>query len=222
MKGITIRRPSGAMLVAVVALFVAMGGVGYAAATIGSAEIINNSVKGKDVRNNTLKGPDVNESTLGKVPSAAQADSAQSADNAQNAQSAANAGLLDGINSTGFLQQKPRLFEASQTAEIPNITNGQTVLTLPNLPAGQYLVTAKLSYDNDTVGGENPSCTLHVPGANDTAPFSVGSGDAEPDSEAVSLQEVVSSPGTFASSVSCTSNGDDDIDEVSIAAIALS
>lgn len=79
-------RPSPAMVVALIALFVAMGGVSYAAARIGSAQIKNNSVRGKDIRNstitgtdvknNTLTGGDVSESTLGTVPSATSAGSA--------------------------------------------------------------------------------------------------------------------------------------------------
>ena len=79
-------RPSGAMVVAFVALFVALGGVGYAAATIGSAQIKNNSVQSKDIRNNDVRGRDVRndsltgadvlEARLAKVPSASTADSA--------------------------------------------------------------------------------------------------------------------------------------------------
>jgi hypothetical protein len=68
------------MAVAVVALFVALGGVGYAAATIGSPQIKNNSVRSADVHNGTLRSKDVRrdalggraikESALGPVPSA--------------------------------------------------------------------------------------------------------------------------------------------------------
>lgn len=93
------RRPSPAMVVALISLFVALGGVGYAAATIGSAQIKNNSVKstdiknnsllGKDIRNSTIKsrdvgrnaltGSDINESKLGVVPSAGSAKQASTA-----------------------------------------------------------------------------------------------------------------------------------------------
>ncbi len=38
------RRPTPAMVVSLIALFVALGGTGYAAATIGSAQIKNNSI----------------------------------------------------------------------------------------------------------------------------------------------------------------------------------
>jgi len=89
-------RPSPAMVVALVALFVSLGGVSYgvASGTIGTREIRNNSirttdirngqvsgrdlrdndVRGGDVRADTLTGADLREGTLGKVPSAAQAD----------------------------------------------------------------------------------------------------------------------------------------------------
>jgi hypothetical protein len=73
-------RPSPAMVVALIALFVAMGGVGYAAATIGSAQIKNNSVRGKDLKNYSITGKDIKkdgiggvtvmESRLGTVPTA--------------------------------------------------------------------------------------------------------------------------------------------------------
>lgn len=115
MKGIS-RRLSPATVISCAALFVSLGGVGYAAATIGSGQIKNNAVQSKDIKNNNitgkdiktgsvggsdvknngLTGTDVNESSLGKVPNAANAD------NATNAASAANADRLDGKDSTDF------------------------------------------------------------------------------------------------------------------------
>jgi hypothetical protein len=84
-KHILKHRPSSAMVVACISLFVAMGGVGYAAATIDSGDIVNNSVRSKDVRNGDLRAKDlkpdtlgggrIKESKLGKVPSATDADS---------------------------------------------------------------------------------------------------------------------------------------------------
>jgi hypothetical protein len=101
MSRIASRRPSASLVIASLALFVALGGVGYAAATIGSAAIVDNTIRSKDVRNNdlrgkdvranTLKGPDIAESSLGKVPSAANADSAATAGHAANADNATNA-----------------------------------------------------------------------------------------------------------------------------------
>ena len=77
-----IRRPSPAMVVACIALFMATGGVSYGVATgfINSREIKNNTIRGKDVRNGALTGKEfkrdsvgglsVNEGSLGIVPSA--------------------------------------------------------------------------------------------------------------------------------------------------------
>src|SRR3954453_21547145 len=59
-----VRRPSPAMAVALIALFVALGGTSLAALRIGSREIVNNSVRGKDIRNGTLGGRDVKNNRL--------------------------------------------------------------------------------------------------------------------------------------------------------------
>jgi len=107
-KSILRRRPSPALVISCVALFLSLGGVSYGVATgfIDSREIRNNTIASTDVRNNTLRtqdirnnevrgfdirnssvqgrdvafntitGADISESSLGKVPTAAQADTA--------------------------------------------------------------------------------------------------------------------------------------------------
>ena len=87
------RRPSPAMGVALLALFVSLGGVSYGVATgsidsreirnnavrsidlrnnqARSKDIRNNDVRGRDIRANTITGGDVDESTLDEVPVAA-------------------------------------------------------------------------------------------------------------------------------------------------------
>lgn len=74
------RRLTYSNVIATAALFMALGGVGYAAATVDSSSIVNNSVRGKDihqrtirggdVRNNGLAGKQIKESKLGPVPDA--------------------------------------------------------------------------------------------------------------------------------------------------------
>jgi hypothetical protein len=106
-------RPSPALVISLVALFVSLGGVGFAAVTITGKNVKNSSLTGKDVKNSSLTGSDVKnssltgsdiknnkltgsdvlESSLGKVPSAGRADSAGTADNATNA---GNANALGG------------------------------------------------------------------------------------------------------------------------------
>jgi hypothetical protein len=113
MSRILNRRPSAALILSAIAVFMSFGGVSYglASGSIGSTavkdnalrsqDIRNNNLQGKDVRNNGLKGADVLESSLGTVPSAQTAQTAQtaqSAQSAQTAQSAAGAESVDGMN----------------------------------------------------------------------------------------------------------------------------
>jgi hypothetical protein len=60
-KSILRRRPSPALVIACLALFVSLSGVSYGVATgfIDSREIKNNSVTGTDIRNNTLRTFDI-------------------------------------------------------------------------------------------------------------------------------------------------------------------
>jgi hypothetical protein len=76
-----LRAPSPAMVVALIALFVSLGGSAYAVATIGSDDIINGSIRNRDFKDGTLRGQEakrdgfgggaIKESTLTQVPSAA-------------------------------------------------------------------------------------------------------------------------------------------------------
>jgi hypothetical protein len=53
------------MIVALVALFVALGGGAYGALRIASRHIVDNTVRSRDVRNNSLLGRDVRNRSLG-------------------------------------------------------------------------------------------------------------------------------------------------------------
>ena len=124
-------RPSPALVIACISLFVALGGVGYAAATgsIDGREIKNNSVASKDIKNssivsrdvrnstltgsdlqdNGIKGSDVDESSLGKVGSASRADNAGTAGSANTASTANSAGSVGGLTlrKVAFLPNVP-------------------------------------------------------------------------------------------------------------------
>jgi hypothetical protein len=65
MSRLASRRPSPALVVAMLALFVSLGGVAWSAARIGSSQIVNNSIRGKDIRNRTITGRDVKNNALG-------------------------------------------------------------------------------------------------------------------------------------------------------------
>lgn len=61
-----LRRPSPALAVAFLALFVSLGGVSYGVATgfIDSREIRDNTVRTRDIRNNDVRGRDIRNSTI--------------------------------------------------------------------------------------------------------------------------------------------------------------
>src|SRR3954449_5147348 len=93
----TRRRPSPSMVVALIALFVALSGVTYAAVKIPKNSITSKQLKnGKAVKNvdvvrDSLTGTAIKESTLGTVPSATSAEHATTATIADHATSAASA-----------------------------------------------------------------------------------------------------------------------------------
>jgi hypothetical protein len=100
---------SPASLLAVVALFASLGGVSYAATTIGTSDIRNaavttpklkkDAVTTAKIKADAVTGAKVKESSLGQVPSAASAANAKQADSAS---SAANAENLGGIPAASF------------------------------------------------------------------------------------------------------------------------
>jgi hypothetical protein len=202
------RRPSAPLVISVIALFAALGGTSYAAAKITGKEIAKKTIKGGNVANKTLSakkvkldtltGDQINEALLGPVPNA---DHATAADTAATA---ANADKLDGLDSTEFMRNVPRSFETNQVT-IDNFASDSPLKTLNDVPAGTYIVTARLTYDNDGPAGESETCTLDVPGSNDVIEF------YSDDTEVVHLQEVVSSAAPFSPFVHCSSDGNDDM-----------
>jgi len=79
MSHLKARRPSPALIVAILALFVALGGTVYAASSINGKLVKKNSLPGNRIKKNTVTGTQVKESTLGQVPSAASAETAKTA-----------------------------------------------------------------------------------------------------------------------------------------------
>ena len=115
------------MLVALLALFVALGGSSYAAVKIsardiargavGTRAIANNSVRSGDIHNATVSGIDVRDDSLTNADidnrnlsartavsadTATRATTATSANTANSATNADNAGKLDGLDSADF------------------------------------------------------------------------------------------------------------------------
>jgi hypothetical protein len=107
-----IRRPSPALVIACVALFIALGGTGYAVIklprnSVGTKHLKKNAVTSPKVKNNAITGADVNEATLGMVP---------------------NAGALDGMDSTAFTRSEGLiLVSAPWTHWVTSAPNVNTV-----------------------------------------------------------------------------------------------
>jgi hypothetical protein len=59
------RRPSPAMVIACLSLFVSLGGVSYAVATIDSADIVDGSIRNRDFKDGTLRGQEAKRDGFG-------------------------------------------------------------------------------------------------------------------------------------------------------------
>ncbi len=191
MKALTSRRPSGAMVVAIIALVFAVSGTAIAASHLvnGDKLIKKHSLSGNRLRNHTLTGTQINLNKLGKVPSAKNADvatlatnatnatSATKATNATNATNAGNANTLGGQPASAF---EPA--SSSQASGIVNASVGQTVtlatfgpftvsLTCTSPTAGQTKASldATSSEDNSDIWG-----TIVSPAGTSTNLFTSG------------------------------------------------
>lgn len=158
MPRIKLGRPSPALVIACISLFVALGGVGYAAATgsIDGREIKNSSVASKDIKNNSLvggdvktsgltgsdvranslTGSDISESRLGKVPSASTADSASSASSA---------------NSVGGVTFRKVNYRSASTTPTNIFNAGGLSLTANCSPANTLSLTATTTKQDSSI-----------------------------------------------------------------------
>jgi hypothetical protein len=142
------------MAVALLALFVALGGTGYAASKVNGRTIVNGSITGKKLKRNTLGGREIRESRLGKVPSASDADQLDGRPASAYllvGNTAANASHLNGFDASAFLP-------ANGTAANASAPGG--------LPPSAYLGAGATAADADKLGGKAASAYL---GAADTA-----------------------------------------------------
>ncbi len=174
-------RPSPAMVVALIALFVAIGGVSWAAATIGTNDIQNgavtakklhkksvtrkkikkNAVNGKKVKDDSLTGNDIDESTLYTVPSADHAtssDTATNADHATSTDTATNADNLDGQDSTAFLSSSSR----GVAVAAARVTNTGSVLGYFNRSGGAPTVTHTTGSGSYTISFPGNSINVNI------------------------------------------------------------
>ncbi len=118
------------LALALIAVFVSIGGIGYAAATIGTSDIKDgavtkdklhdNAVNGAKVKNDSLSGSDIDEKSLNQVPSASHAVSADRATIASTAARANN--VLSAVVGKGA--GGCTLLRATQPGTSANIATG--------------------------------------------------------------------------------------------------
>ena len=188
MKAILRRRPSGAMVVAIIALVLAASGTAIAAGLVSGDKLIKKgSLSGNRLRKHTLTGTQINLKKLGKVPSAKKADfaksagSATSATNATNATNAANAANVSGI--TRFIKTIAASGTTEPTANsvVLDRSGPLTVFGVCYLNAGDtdgavYLESTVAGFYNTYSNQESAALAVDTPVDLD------GTGENEPDS----------------------------------------
>jgi hypothetical protein len=108
------KRPSPALVIAILALFVALGGSAYAAGKIGTknikanaittSKIKKNAITTTKIKNEAITGAKIKESSLGPVPTATNATNATNAVHATNATNAVNATNFSRYFTTGLIR----------------------------------------------------------------------------------------------------------------------
>jgi hypothetical protein len=163
------------MAVALVALFVALGGTSYAVSKIDGRRLKAASVSGAKLRKNTLGGREIRESALGRVPRAATADHAALADRAATSASADRAssadtalklsdGAVAGLTVARSAADPDSTCHPAVTVDKPFLECASATMTLPR--AGRVLLVGTGGVGNATTSVPFVAgCQLQVDGA---------------------------------------------------------
>ncbi|HEX6582532.1 MAG TPA: hypothetical protein VF056_02945 [Thermoleophilaceae bacterium] len=179
MKSIPRRRPSPALVISMIALFVSLSGVSYGVATgfidsrelknneIRSLDIRNNQVRSIDLRNNEVRGIDIRNSTVqgrdialntvtGEDLNETTIGKVPSATSADTAASATTATTAQGVSTLKVIP-RTAVPESAGVALVPLATQGPLTL-LAQCGTGGVETIAELfvetSEDNSASGGE--------------------------------------------------------------------
>jgi hypothetical protein len=131
------RMPSPAMVVACLALFVALSGVSYAVATIGSDDIINGSIRNRDFKDGTLRGQEAKPDGFG--PNAIKEQVLDSSKlNAAKIGKVGSSAVADGITRHGVV------------SSVGGLVRGRGITSAARTGAGQYQVVFDVDVRNCT------------------------------------------------------------------------
>jgi hypothetical protein len=156
------RRPSPALVVALIALFVSLGGTSYAAFTlpknsVGTKQLKKNAVTSVKIRNKAVTAAKLNTKGL-TVPNAQHAKTADSATDATQVGGASLDSLTTARGTTSACDPSTSAF----------VDCGTVDLTLPR--SGRVLVLASAGYDGSNSNAYRGDCKLVVDGTTTVGP----------------------------------------------------
>jgi hypothetical protein len=170
-KSLLRRRPSPAMLIALIALFVSLSGVSYGVATgfidsreiknneVRSLDIRNNQVRSRDLRNNEVRGIDIRNSTIQSRDIAINGVTGEDVkeDTLAKVPSALLADTATSADSVTSLKIIPQTTLTEGADPVPLATHGPLTLLgecEPNGPATNALLAVRTTEDNSAADGE--------------------------------------------------------------------
>jgi hypothetical protein len=208
-------RPSAAMTVAVTALFVAMGGAGYAAVllpanSVGTAQLQHSSVVHSKLRFDSVNFQDI-------VPGSVGAVRANLAQLQARVNATCGAGTAIGtVENNGHVNcnaTRPAEFGTTGTVPVPTAL---TSVASVNLPSGSsYMAFANPTASNSSGGAEDVTCSLTLGANKQTRTVSL------PANGSASIPLQVGGPSGLAN-VSCSTAGGDSTVTAAINALETS
>jgi hypothetical protein len=171
-KSILRRRPSPALVISMIALFVSLSGVSYGVATgfidsreiknneIRSLDIRNNQVRTRDLRNNEVRGIDIRNSTVQGRDIALNTVTGEDVkeDTLGKVPSATSADSATTANGVSTLKIIPQITIAEGAAPVTLATHGPLTLTGrcdPNGAATEARLAVSTTENNSAAGGES-------------------------------------------------------------------
>lgn len=136
------RKITYANVMSSLALFIAIGGTGYAASQINGSLLLNQSVSAAKLKPDTLGGGQIKEKSLGKVPASARADSAAAADHAGRADNAGHASAADSATNAGHAGTADSSTNAAHAGAADTATNAGHAGTADNATNAGHAGTA--------------------------------------------------------------------------------
>ena len=181
-------RISPASPIALIALFVALGGVSYAAGTIGTSDLENGAVTKKKLHKNAVVPSKIRAAAVNGVKIAANAVNTEKLVDEAVTGAKLNESTLGTVPDAAKLAGKqPQAFESkgfggsgsSSTVNLPS--NATTEVKALELPAGTYLVIARGGLNNNgaTEVGAGQACTVAAGSVSQTINFGALGGNGK-------------------------------------------